>query len=210
MNPSFQSLIRGPVIGLLCLAAGFLMAKPARHTQPDSPLMRAKRGSVQIVSAVYGSGGKNADVTAKVKDYVEIQRRSFIVCPKDLGADPNPYWNKELHIVFTKDGVQHSQRQGENTRILPECFYGPQDTAELDAWLPETRWTNADGDITFHANHTFTTLGKAQQPPTWEALGANKIRLTWSAKRTMECLFDTTWTTFSETGNSKNAFHAVK
>ncbi|HEX8297116.1 MAG TPA: hypothetical protein VF593_12500, partial [Chthoniobacteraceae bacterium] len=40
-------------------------------------LATPKRWPMQVLSAEYGTGGKDADVTAKVKDYLETQQRPF-------------------------------------------------------------------------------------------------------------------------------------
>jgi hypothetical protein len=83
-----------------------------------------KSSVVQIISATYGTGGKYADVTAAVKKIVEQNREMMVVNPGTLGADPSPGWNKELHVIYTKDGVKHEQRRGENEHVLPDSFYG--------------------------------------------------------------------------------------
>jgi hypothetical protein len=184
--------------------------EPNANTPGPAPqLLAAKKWPVQILSAIYGTGGKNADVTAKVKEYVETGHCMFAANPKDLGADPNPYWNKGLDIVYMKDGVRREQHRNENEWILPESFYGPQDAGELRAWLPETRWFGEQPDIQFHADQTFTSPGV---PGThhWEATGANSLKLTWSEDHTADYAFDYTWSSFSEAGNAHNVFHLRK
>lgn len=186
-------------------------AKPKPQPAPKPPLhpMSVKRWPVQILSATYGTGGKNADVTAKVKEHVEVKKHLFTVTPPDLGADPNPYWNKGLHIVYMKDGVRREQHRGENEWVLPESFYGPQDADELRAWLAGSRWINADGEIQFHANRILT--GNAiQGAPIWEPLGPNKMRITWSSHHAVEYAFDYTWSSFSVPSDAKQVFHVVK
>ncbi|MEA3210204.1 MAG: hypothetical protein QOE70_3261 [Chthoniobacter sp.] len=180
-----------------------------RQEAPKTELLKPRRWPVQILSAIYGTGGKNADVTAKVKEYVETLPRAFSANPVDLGADPNPTWNKSLHIIYMKDGVRREQRRNENERILPESFYGPQDTGELKAWLPQSRWISEAEEIQFHADGTFTTLGK-EDAYRWEALGPKKLRLVWSEERTLDFVFDYTWSSFSEVENGRNVFHVLK
>ena len=187
------------------LYEGTAAAKPAA----EPLMMAAKRWPVQILSAIYGTGGKNADVTAKVQDYVETRRIKFSANPGDLGADPNPRWNKSLHIVYMKDGVRREQRRNENETILAESFYGPQDTAELKAWLLETRWIGTQADIQFHADKTFTSPGSTDSFQ-WEALSAKKIRLTWSEDRKVEFVFGYTWSSFSDPQNGGNVYHLKK
>ena len=182
---------------------------PAAKPAAEPPMMIAKRWPVQILSATYGTGGKNADVTAKVQDYVESRRITFSANPVDLGADPNPRWNKSLHIVYMKDGVRREQRRNENETILPQSFYGPQDAAELKAWLAETRWIGVEKDIQFHADHTFTSPG-SDESFQWEALTAKKVRLIWSEDRKVEFVFDYTWSSFSDPQNGGNVYHLKK
>jgi len=168
-----------------------------------------RRWPVQVVSAIYGISGKDADVTEKVREHVEKWHHKFSVNPTDLGADPDPYWNKRLHIIYMKDGVRREQWRNENEDILLESFYCPQDAGELRTWLPETRWFGEQPDIQFHADQTFTSPGI---PGThrWEATGPAALRLTWDGGRVVNCKFDYTWSSFSEAGNARNVFHLSK
>lgn len=178
----------------------------------DLPVPRPReprRWPVQILSAIYGTGGKDADVTARVKAFVETSRRPFSANPGDLGADPNPYWNKGLHIVYLKDGVRREQRRNENETILPESFYGPQDAAELRAWLPESRWSGKDGEIQFHADGTFTLPGDLNAHR-WEATGGSRLQLTWPGDRAEGYHFDFTWSGFSQDDHDEKVFWLAK
>lgn len=167
------------------------------------------RWPVQVISAIYGTGGKNADVTAKVKDLVENQLAFFAVDPRNLGADPNPYWNKGLTIVYMKDGVRREQHRNENEHVLPESFYGPQDAEELTKWLPGSRWRGEKGELQFHADHTVTGPG-IDGAPTWETLANNHFRITWAADRKVEYYFDYTWGSLREAADAKVVYHGVK
>ena len=187
------------------LYEGPAAAKPT----PEPPMITAKRWPVQILSATYGTGGKNADVTAKVRDYVESRRVTFSANPVALGADPNPGWNKSLHIVYMKAGVRREQRRNENETILPESFFGPQDAAELKAWLAETRWIGAEPDIQFHADQTFTSPGSTKSFQ-WEALTARKVRLLFGEDRKVDFVFDYTWSNFSDPAQGSNVYHLKK
>ena len=91
-------------------------ALPQRPRAPDTHV-------VKILNATYESGGKNATVSQRVRDFVEVKRQKFSATPKDLGADPNPRQNKSLLIVYTVDGVRHEQRRNENETILINGFY---------------------------------------------------------------------------------------
>lgn len=167
------------------------------------------RWPVQVLSAIYGTGGKNADVTARVKDLVENQRAFFAVDPPNLGADPNPYWNKGLTIVYMKDGVRREQHRGENEHVLPESFYGPQDAAELTKWLPGSRWRGEKGELQFHSDRTVTGPG-IDGAPQWETLANNHFRITWAADRKVEYYFDYTWGSLREAADASIVYHGVK
>ena len=72
---------------------------------------------ITVISAIYGSGGKDADVTDRVTELIEKEQRNFWVNPGDLGADPNPGWNKGLTIVFQIDGKKDKKWWGENNEV---------------------------------------------------------------------------------------------
>jgi hypothetical protein len=173
------------------------------------PPVTPTRWPVQVLTAHYGTGGKIADVTARVKELVENQRKLFSVDPPTLGADPNPYWNKNLWVLYMKDGVRREKNWGENSHVLPETFYGPQDAPELTKWLPGTRWRGATGEVQFHADRTLTGAG-IEGAPQWEALANNRIRITWSADRKPEYHFDYTWGKFHESTDAAKVYHLVK
>ncbi len=173
------------------------------------PMLNQTRWPVQILYGLYGSGDKNADVTMRLKEYVETKKEWFAVTPAALGIDPIPYWNKSLWIAYVKDGVRHEVRRYENEHVLPESFYGPQDAPELTKWLPETRWRAEKGELQFHADHTATGYG-FEGLPQWEALANNKMRITWADGRKAEYFFDFTWSSFREEGTEKALFHVMK
>ena len=185
---------------------------PAKSDEKKAPTvaerLMLKRWPVQILSAVYGTGGKDADVTAKVKEHVEKLQETFSANPHDLGTDPNPYWNKNLRIVYMKDGVRREQNRNENETILPESFYGPQDAAELRAWLIETRWAGPGGELQRQADGTFTLIGR-EGASRWEATGANTLRLTWPEAVPRDFTFDSALAGFSEVKNGANVFRPV-
>lgn len=185
------------------------VAAKEKAAPPAEGIVAPKRWPVQILSAIYGTGGKNADVTAAVKEHVEVKKGMFAVTPPDLGQDPNPYWNKALHIVYMKDGVRREQHRGENEHVLPQSFYGPQDAGELRTWLLGTRWRSERGDIQFHANGTLTGSG-LEGSPLWEALEAGKLRISWSAEKKTEYGFDYVWESFRDGSNARDSFHLVR
>ncbi|HSI64114.1 MAG TPA: hypothetical protein VLE43_13385 [Candidatus Saccharimonadia bacterium] len=182
---------------------------PVPAAPPAPKTYKPKRWPVQILSAIYGTGGKDADVTGKVREHVETEQRMFAVDPPNLGADPNPYWNKSLHIVYMKDGVRREQWRGENEHVLPESFYGPQDAVELGKWLHGSRWFGEQPEIQFHADNTFTSPG-VNGTHRWETTANNKLRLIWVDDRKAEFTFDYTWSSFSKDGDASQVYHMKK
>ena len=112
---------------------------------------------LRILTAVYGASGKEADVTEKVKQLIEVERGSFSVSPNDLGADPNPGWNKSLYVVYMKGGVRRENWHTENKRVLADEYHAPQDVAETGVWIGGTRWKDVNGDeLQFLSDGTVT------------------------------------------------------
>jgi len=174
------------------------------------PVVEPRRWTVQILSAVYGAGGKDADVTDRVQELVEEKRKRFSVNPRDLGADPNPGWNKSLRIVYLKDGVRREQRHGENARVLPDSFYGPQDGAELSEWLEGTRWRGPRGEVQFHRN-ALLAGPEWEGEADWECPAANRVRIHWpAADAPVEYRFDPEWTSFRRPGDGKDEYRIVR
>jgi hypothetical protein len=183
---------------------------PKNHPKPaPKAMLSLTRKPVQILYAMYGSGDKNADVTLRVKEFVETKKEWFAVTPGSLGIDPIPYWNKSLWIAYVKDGVRREVRRYENEHVLAESFYGPQDAPELTKWLPESCWRSEQGELQFHADHTAIGYG-FDGLPKWEALAGNKMRITWSDERKAEYFFDYTWSSFREEGVEKALFHVMQ
>ena len=77
---------------------------------------------LKVLSAIYGTGGKDADVTERVRELLIKERRAFRVSPGDLGADPNPGWNKGLTVKYMVNGTERSKSWGENSEVKPEDF----------------------------------------------------------------------------------------
>ena len=76
----------------------------------------------KILSAIYGAGGKDVDVTERVRDLLIKERRAFHVNPGDLGSDPSPGWNKGLTVKYEANGVPGKKGWGENSKVSPEDF----------------------------------------------------------------------------------------
>ncbi len=186
--------------------------KATRQSLPDNHLdaIKPDKWSVQIISAIYGTGGKDADVTARVKELVEDQRVFFKANPGYLKADPNPYWNKGLRITYMKDGVRRHLSRGENGHVHPETFYGPQDAGELDRWLLGTRWTGPNGEVQFHPNGVIAGP-EVKGDGTWRATAWNKVEITWpKAASATAFTFDAKWTEFSVPDDKQNNYRVLK
>jgi hypothetical protein len=84
----------------------------------------SKSNSVQVISAVYGSGGNFADVSDRVGELVR-QPSGFQAQPSWLNTDPAPGWNKTLVIVYEAKGRRHILTAGEgdwvNAKLLLEA-----------------------------------------------------------------------------------------
>ncbi len=173
----------------------------ARKPQPER--VAAK---VTVISAVYGGGKHQADVTERVRKYVEQEKKAFGVTPAYLGADPTPGWNKTLTVVYTKDGVRRLQARTETEHVLPESFYMPQDAKELEKWLMGTRW-KVDREFVFLPEGLFLAAG---QVAWWRAVSDSRIEITWTPAIKLECRFDFVWGSFTEQGGLNTKFTRVK
>ncbi len=184
-------------------------SSPPPPSEPDLDILTPKRWPVQILSAIYGTGGKDADVTARVKQLVEVERKAlWAVNPGVLGADPNPYWNKGLHIVYIKDGVRREQHRNENEHVLAESFYGPQDAGELKRWIAGTRWVGPRGEIQFQENGTLTgpDIGRSAS---WEASKKNWLEIAWAKDEVVRYAFDYVWSSFKDPEDAKNGYRIL-
>ncbi len=114
---------------LLCLAAALSLSagcatRPSHHPEPR-PARPAKTATPRynitehllVISAVYGSGDKFADVTYRVNDLLRDPETVFWAKPQWLGADPTPGWNKALVIVYEHDGRRRIFSTGEGGEV---------------------------------------------------------------------------------------------
>ena len=85
---------------------------------------RLQRPKITVLSAIYGTRGKDANVTKRVTQLVEKDGRDFWVNPGELGADPYPGWNKGLTITFEIDGEKHRKSWGENSQVKLSALTG--------------------------------------------------------------------------------------
>lgn len=161
---------------------------------------------VKVIKVIYGERGIDADVTAKVREYIEVKRQGFTSNPREMGADPSPGMKKWLTVIFTKDGIQRKKEGNEGTFFPIEAFYGPQDADELKKWLPGTEWKSLT-DVVFNADQTFTAAGRTGYR--WSVSARNKIVLEWSEDEKIECIFENDWKSFTEQLRKKRTFRRV-
>lgn len=163
---------------------------------------------VEILAASYGTGGKHADVTARVKYYVEEKKETFWANGETMKVDPNPGWNKNLWVKYLKDGVKRERNWGRHEPLRIEDFYGPQDKDELAKWLGDTSW-KAEVQVNFNPNKTFDVQSRLAAG-TWTVSQHRKVTLVWSAGEVIEGFFDPTWTSFEEQSGKKRLFRKTK
>jgi len=164
--------------------------------------------TVEILSASYGTGGKYADVTPRLKHYVEDKKETFWANGDTMKIDPNPGWNKEVRVQYLKDGVKRERSWGRHEPLRIEDFYGPQDKNELAQWLAGTSW-KAEVQVNFKDNKTFDVQSRLAAG-TWTVSQHRKVTMVWSAGEVIEGFFDPTWTSFEEQSGKKRLFRKTK
>jgi hypothetical protein len=87
---------------------------PARTSEASSHLL--------VISAVYGSGTRFADVTCRVSDLLHQPDVEFFARPEWLRADPTPGWNKALVIVFEFEDRRHLFTTGEGGKVSVDAL----------------------------------------------------------------------------------------
>jgi len=81
------------------------------ETGQDTIVMKRvnKRSAVEIVSAIYGSGDKTADVNKKLQELINNGICNVWIGNHILGVDPIKGVQKHLKVVYTVDGVQKEE-----------------------------------------------------------------------------------------------------
>ena len=82
--------------------------------------MDSEAAKLLVISAVYGSGDKFADVTYRVNDLLRDPETVFWARPQWLGADPTPGWNKALVIVYEHDGSPYPREAERGCRLAAD------------------------------------------------------------------------------------------
>ena len=87
------------------------------------PAPKPEKINLGIISAVYGSGAKFADVTDRVQSLLNEPGARFYAKPQWLGADPTPGWNKALVITYhDPSGKRRIFTTGENGEVSSELM----------------------------------------------------------------------------------------
>jgi len=107
---------------IVCLA---IIAGPESRVNAQEPAKPQSDG-VEIVSAVYGSGDRFADVTERTK-VLFSRGEPFYASPQWLREDPTPGWNKAFVIVYTYKGERRIFTVGEDGEVTSE---------KLTKWKP--------------------------------------------------------------------------
>jgi hypothetical protein len=108
----FENLWNTKSLTLGISDASFIKLLPS-----GKPAPAPERTRVKLISAVYGSGTAFADVTDRVKSYLDEPGARFYANPRWLGADPTPGWNKALVIIHETAGKRRTFTAGENGEV---------------------------------------------------------------------------------------------
>ncbi len=81
----------------------------SRRTVPAATPAPAAAPAIEIISATWGVGAKQADVTAKVKSLIKSGQLKFEVRNHILEADPAKGEHKQLKVEYMKDGKKMSK-----------------------------------------------------------------------------------------------------
>ncbi len=113
---------------LLCLGTSLLLAAgcataPRAHRPASPPTAgHSPAAHLLVISAVYGSGTRFADVTYRVNDLLRQPGVEFFARPEWLEADPTPGWNKALVIVYEVCGERRCFTSGEGGKVSAELL----------------------------------------------------------------------------------------
>lgn len=95
---------------------------------------------LSIVMAKYSCGSQSADVTQRVRELI-AQDHAVWANPGCLHADPHPYLNKALVIVYTVEGKSAMLSVGENEKVDRERLvqHAKQDLGKIVAQMRSSR-----------------------------------------------------------------------
>jgi hypothetical protein len=122
-------------LSLLCIGTGlYLLAgcATANHHPNTAPTtappiaITSPADQLWVISAVFGSGKKFADVTSRVDTLLHQPSAVFYARAPWLGVDPNPGWNKTLIIVYEFKGRRHIFTTSGGMVSLEELVHPPK------------------------------------------------------------------------------------
>ena len=64
-------------------------------------------GQLEIIRALYGSGGRYRIVTGDVQNHVRDDNINMLVSNENLGGDPTPNRKKEFVVIYRKQGREY-------------------------------------------------------------------------------------------------------
>ncbi len=75
-------------------------------------------GRLEIIRALYGAGGKYRIVTGDVQNHVQHNNINMLVSNENLGGDPAPNLEKELIVIYRKQGREYGAHLHEGSWFI--------------------------------------------------------------------------------------------
>ncbi len=75
-------------------------------------------GDLEIIRALYGSGGKYRIVTGDIQNHVHHNNINMLVSNENLGGDPAPNRKKELLVIYRKQGREYGAHLEEGSWFI--------------------------------------------------------------------------------------------
>lgn len=75
-------------------------------------------GKLEIIRALYGSGGRYRIVTGDVQNHVRHDNINMLVSNENLGDDPTPNREKEFIVIYRKQGREYGAHLQEGSWFI--------------------------------------------------------------------------------------------
>ena len=75
-------------------------------------------GQLEIIRALYGSGGRYRIVTGDVQNHVRHDNINMLVSNESLGGDPTPNNEKEFIVIYRKQGREYGAHLQEGSWFI--------------------------------------------------------------------------------------------
>lgn len=75
-------------------------------------------GPLEIIRALYGSGGRYRIVTGDVQNHVRHDNINMLVSNENLGGDPTPNREKEFIVIYRKQGREYGTHLQEGSWFI--------------------------------------------------------------------------------------------